>query len=261
MGCQASRAGASGASGPKLRRHRGAPPMKLWIRGAGEAAANGTFYRVHPKKARNPKMPACLVVYANKRGYTLTNCNLNKETPTFSTTAWTLGRGEYKSKPWKGLFVSLYRRPYRFDKEQAGKSCRPPVQGWVKTIHAHDHEKAGGLPAIAYDKRADKYLRTLTFRINHGLQSAPPGMRGIHASRAVLPEAVAPPSVHLREEGVSYPGESSSSDSDSDSSGGDSSGGDSESDAESTEADGGDSHNQFESNRPVVGGANRNPKS
>ena len=76
MGCQASRAELSPSSQP--RAHRGAPPARLWVRGAGEEAANGSFTRVHPKKARNPRMPACLVVYVNKRGYSLTNCNLNK---------------------------------------------------------------------------------------------------------------------------------------------------------------------------------------
>ena len=75
MGCHASRT-ATPATLP-ARTHRGAPPLKLWVRGAGETAANGTFTRVHPKRARNLRMPKALVVYVNKRGYTLTNAVLS----------------------------------------------------------------------------------------------------------------------------------------------------------------------------------------
>lgn len=278
MGCNASRVvleadGDTGRARTKeaLRSHRGAPPLKVWVRGAGEQAANGTFYRVHPKAARNPKMPACLVVYVNKRGYTLTNCDLDLNMPTFSTRAWTIGRGEYRKKPWLGLFVSLYRRPYKFDKEEKGKSCRPPAQGWVKTLSAHK----GGLPAIAYDKKSDKYIRNLTFRINHGLEKPPPGMRGLPA-RSALPENIVPPGfniqVGLREEGVSYPGgsdsssdsshssHSSHSDSSSNSSSSDESDGSDSDDgnAENYDGNSGDKENmdnsrsQFDSQRPLA---------
>ena len=50
MGCQTSRTvsssfsdSAHGEKTGEARSHRGAPPLKLWVRGAGEEAANGTF--------------------------------------------------------------------------------------------------------------------------------------------------------------------------------------------------------------------------
>ena len=168
MGCTASTAN---KPSPELRSTRGPPPRVIYLRGTGELACDGTYKRIYPNlKGQSKKIPRLLILYVNKRGYTLTNANVYVKRPQFHPKMWTIGHGENSKSPWKGLFVATHKRYYRFNKLNETLSCRPPLTGWRTTTNAHDPRSC---PLVAYNRSGDREIRHRSFRIQHGLEDPP----------------------------------------------------------------------------------------
>ena len=168
------------------RPHRGVPPAKIYLRGTSELACDGTFKRIYPNpKGQLASIPRLLVLYVNKRGYTITNCRTSDKTPKLHLKMWTIGKGRYPKRPWKGLFVATHRRYYQFDKKDESKSIKPPVVGWFAMDSALDEKSC---PLIAYNRKGDHEIRHKSFRITHGLEDPPEA-----PTLASFPARVSPP--------------------------------------------------------------------
>ena len=181
MGCTTSKTKRTSSS--DTAPSRGPPPQKVYVRGTGELPCDGTYRRIWPNpKCKNKKIPRLLVVYTNKRGYTLTNARINDNSPKLHTRMWCIGRGQYPQKPWKGIFVATHKRYYRFDRNEESESIRPPKQGWTTTEAAYDSRS---YPLVAFDRRGDREIRHRSFRISHGLEDPPiaPSMKSFPPER------------------------------------------------------------------------------